>query len=258
MTVIDLPEKDYFSRQEIAERWGCDVELINYYIKHGLLHEALHTENFECSGLQMFRYFICTEGSDVFKGFRHLSVKDMTFAQYLESIGHEKPDYLDEKLASCPRFVYLKPTLSNMLETFVEADTSVGYPNFASVFSFLATNSDDRYIPIYDEWENEVTRPYNQFLEYHESMDEQIVIPKEERDRFEREHSGAKEKELTTKTKNAYLKTINALSRALIDGLTGVAAKDANALLTALDLKGIEHPVTAKTLASYLQESNEL
>lgn len=59
--------------------------------------------------------------------------------------------------------------------------------------------------------------------------------------------------EPSTKSRNAYLRTIAALGYALIDGGTGKPHSDANAILAALAGKGVEEPVRAETLANYLK-----
>lgn len=59
---------------------------------------------------------------------------------------------------------------------------------------------------------------------------------------------------LATKSINSYLSVIWALSEALVGELTGKANKDAEIILQALDLKGVERPVTSKTLAKYLSD----
>lgn len=64
--------------------------------------------------------------------------------------------------------------------------------------------------------------------------------------------------ELSTKSKNSYLKTIGALAEALIDGLTGKPNTDAEAILAALASQQVEAPVSKKTLASYLEQSNNM
>jgi len=61
----------------------------------------------------------------------------------------------------------------------------------------------------------------------------------------------------STKSNNKIMKVIGSLSGALIDGLSGVKNKDANAVLAALDLKGIDRPVSQKKLAEYLAEAYE-
>ena len=64
--------------------------------------------------------------------------------------------------------------------------------------------------------------------------------------------------EVAPKSRNAYLKTIRALSQALLGEATGKPSKDANIILAMLDSKGIEHPVGEKTLASYLSDAVKL
>ena len=64
--------------------------------------------------------------------------------------------------------------------------------------------------------------------------------------------------EPATKSKNSYLKTIAALSSALIGGLTGKPTTDAEAVLAALAGKNVEAPIKDKALANYLKEAGEL
>ncbi|MEX1670343.1 hypothetical protein AB4876_15595 [Zhongshania guokunii] len=63
--------------------------------------------------------------------------------------------------------------------------------------------------------------------------------------------------DISTKTKNAYLKTISALSMALISGSTGKPFTDAEVVLSLLDKAGIEHPVSRRKLAEYLKEAGD-
>lgn len=80
---------------------------------------------------------------------------------------------------------------------------------------------------------------------------------------IDRENTGNKPSlnsntELSTKTKNCYLKTIYALSAALCKGLTGNKHTDANAVLAALDAANVQHPIENKALAKYLDEGKKL
>ena len=70
-----------------------------------------------------------------------------------------------------------------------------------------------------------------------------------------REHNGNQVP--STKSKNKMIKVIGSLSDALIDGMSGVKNKDASAVLAALDLKGIDRPISQKKLAEYLAEAYE-
>lgn len=65
-------------------------------------------------------------------------------------------------------------------------------------------------------------------------------------------------KKPATKSVNYQLKTIAALSDALIGGLTDKKHKDAEAILVALAEKGIESPVGSRALAKYLGQAKEL
>lgn len=64
--------------------------------------------------------------------------------------------------------------------------------------------------------------------------------------------------EPTPKSRNAYLRTIAALGHALIGGGTGKPNTDANAILAALDKKGIEPPIKSAALADYLTLAKDI
>ncbi len=81
--------------------------------------------------------------------------------------------------------------------------------------------------------------------------------PTETSPKVENEESSTSPK-IAKKTINSYLKTIAALSDCILDGLTGAPTKDAQAVLMALEAKGIEGCVGQKTLAKYLTDAKEL
>lgn len=85
------------------------------------------------------------------------------------------------------------------------------------------------------------------------SINEELVCPPQSK-----QVKSAASSEPATKSKNSYLKTIAALSDALIDGLTGRPNTDAEAVLASLSGKGVAAPITPKTLANYLKEASEL
>jgi hypothetical protein len=64
--------------------------------------------------------------------------------------------------------------------------------------------------------------------------------------------------EPTGKAKGSYLRTIHALSMALIKGTTRMPHSDAQAVFVALANAGITPPITEKTLAAYLKAAKEL
>tara|TARA_R110001592_G_scaffold11568_1_gene56909 strand:+ start:1457 stop:2113 length:657 start_codon:yes stop_codon:yes gene_type:complete len=65
------------------------------------------------------------------------------------------------------------------------------------------------------------------------------------------------ENDISTKSKNAYLRTISALSMALISGSSGKPHTDAEAALTAIDSAKIERPVSTRQLTKYLKEAGD-
>ena len=88
--------------------------------------------------------------------------------------------------------------------------------------------------------------------------DSVLVVRIESIRELEESLSQTDDKPPSTKTTNTYLKVISALSEALIDGLSGKKNTDAEAVLSALDLKGVKPPASKKTLANYLEEAKEL
>lgn len=64
--------------------------------------------------------------------------------------------------------------------------------------------------------------------------------------------------EPSSKSRNAYLRTIAALGYALIGGSTGKPHSDESAIMAALATKGIEVPLAAGTLAEYLKQAKEI
>ena len=64
---------------------------------------------------------------------------------------------------------------------------------------------------------------------------------------------------LSPKTKNSYLKVIQALSKTLLTkGLTGKDSSDARLILQRLSSNGVEAPIGKEALAKYLKEAREL
>lgn len=73
-----------------------------------------------------------------------------------------------------------------------------------------------------------------------------------------KEKSVSDQKEPGPKSRNAYLKTIRALSETLLEGLTNKPSVDAGALVTAMDSAGIKCPVGERALTTYLKEAAKL
>lgn len=86
-----------------------------------------------------------------------------------------------------------------------------------------------------------------------EALRRQLEAVRAELDRAKRQMS-----EPSSKSRNAYLRTIAALGHALIGGSTGQPHTDENAILGALADKGIPAPVAPGTLAGYLKQAGEI
>lgn len=66
------------------------------------------------------------------------------------------------------------------------------------------------------------------------------------------------QKEPSSKSRNSYLRTIDALANALIKGRTGKPHLDAQATLNAMQAAAIDSPIDERTLANYLKEADKL
>lgn len=75
---------------------------------------------------------------------------------------------------------------------------------------------------------------------------------------IETEASKGKLTKISPKTINSYLKTISALSEALMGGFTDKPYTNAEAVLAALAQKNVESPISKKTLAKYLEDAKDL
>ena len=271
-----MPEKMHFSLNEICEQFGISRQTLDHYIYDmNLIRLAIKTtELAPCHALEL------TDAE-----FHHLSEELRHYLLYKESSNICWP----EDVISCIGLDKFNVThVNDFLGVVRKKKGLFSAPKAAPDYIFLIP---DKHFKLEDGGlEHFKGQPYDIFFEDFEGnkllltdgepikhpipsiepikaiprreLELKLVIPVTERERFIQNVIPSVKKDLkpdiTTKTKNSYLKTIRALSEALIDGLTGVPGKDANAVLTALELKGISHPVTAKTLASYLQQSEEL
>jgi len=271
-----LPEKEFYSFEEVAELWGVDHDLLSHYISEMKILRVSKKisdssrRDFVCVKIdestrdsiedRLGKYRLVNEGSGPHP-FHFEDIEVRTYESYDEIKESFREAFcLDNLLDSgvtyeIPKYVY--PLYSHEL--------SYNYISYIFTFENL---SGDLFLIIERGAANDKTGLIGSICV---SSSEPFVIPTEEKNRFEEEYSKGKkndeveqsgndgvEKNISTKSKNAYLKTIQALSDALIDGLTGSNNKDANAILASLDIKGIDRPVGDKTLAKYLEEARKL
>ena len=100
MTNLKLPPKEYFTREDLAERWKCDLSLIDHYIKTGKLREGFDSNESGYHYLRKLWYFVCEDDG-------------WSTEKLLDAIEDGKP--LSEftssatTFVSCPRYLYMSP-----------------------------------------------------------------------------------------------------------------------------------------------------
>jgi hypothetical protein len=88
--------------------------------------------------------------------------------------------------------------------------------------------------------------------------DSPIVIRTNELSRFVQSLNEEPEvRSISTKSQNKYLETIKALSSVLLNGLTEQPYKDAEAVVSILNTKGLD-PISGRKLAEYLKEAPDI
>lgn len=152
-----LPEKVYFSLEEIAERWGCSTEELRHFISEKWLREAI-------------------ESVEVWSG---LEFVDINRAQGLFRKAVRSP--LRSVLSEEGREI-LKQCILDPIPRFVYIDASEGASKFSCVYDYDGT----KYLMV------------SGIKKYHESEIKShsikltdcdgTVVPREERDRFERQY----------------------------------------------------------------------
>ena len=102
----NLPEKEYFSLNEVAERWECSLDRVSYYVNEGLLRVAIESTNSSFRTLQNCHYYKSRANSFLFQRYRDdFWMYEDDLQDFFESMKME----LDEGnvVFLCPRFLYL-------------------------------------------------------------------------------------------------------------------------------------------------------
>lgn len=156
-TDIKLPDPETFTRKELAERWNCDISLIDRYIDNGQLREGVDTFGSGCQKLRDLCYFIC-EDDDVTDKLLGAIEKDKPLSGFTK---------LTTTLISCPQYLYNprgRKTIS-YLRYFYDRDGKILIP--------IENTGGENYITFPSIWK----RNFKGF-----------IIPLEEVLRFEKEH----------------------------------------------------------------------
>ena len=178
---IKLPEKDYFTRDEIAQRWGCERDLVDHYVEHGSLREALVLSKEYFSEVRRFKYFKCDVRSEVF--YNYTNEWGDRYEDLTDLLAQSETEIDAQSIVQCPKFAYLL----NEKQMFI-------YEEFDGPrLAFIAGLENERYIPTslvaHGKYKrkpnpNTHTRYFVDLFLSDKALSNRF-IPREERDRFE-------------------------------------------------------------------------
>ena len=267
MNFKNLPEKEYFSTDELAVRWGCERDRVEYYLCEGTLRQAFDTRHLDFVHVGLSNYInIDSSHNDFFYGYKQgLFKTGKQKKAYYSALIREHPHFLMEYWQQdCPRFLYVSNDDSR-LDRFHGGGIQERVNNFEPdgkldclgyCFNFEGQPMIPLELDASGSWIfTELGLPYD--------WESQLVIPREERDRFESEHKIGEDKksasigglELSSKTKNHYLRVILNLSEALYGGTIEQPHKAEGAIL---EILGEKASFEEGTLARYLKEAKKL
>ena len=264
----NLPEKDYFSFEEIAERWSCDLETIYHYIyEKKILHPGLSTkkngiyfaislDNENYPEYKKIHDIVC--GLDKWEGEtnfpRRIDITPKKNDEYVQEIFDSlNQGLLEQNRISgkkLPSFLYQLPSelvgiplIDNDKLMMEGKDTYGCYISARDItdkrYFFFAWRRSPCVYPITPTMFN--------------------LIPKEERDRFEKEYGIIEktedvQKRVSAKTEHKYLELIQVFVDILLkDGLTEEPYGDAKKIEYLISNKGKKMPCSVETLGNYLK-----
>ena len=260
-----LPEKDYFSFEEIAERWSCELETIYHYIyEKRILYPAISTikeginavcsrsdENYsEYEKLSKLLYGMVDLGKEIpHRIVIPLKDNNRTIQEMIDSINFEplKQCYVWGK--RLPSFLYQVPSElipypdGTNYRMMMEGKNTWGFYISArdisgKRYTLLSHLNTPRVYPVTPKMFN--------------------LIPKEERDRFEKEYGITEnsvnvQNRVSKKTENLYLELIQVFAEVILgDELTDKPHSNAAKIDRLLSKKRKNLPCTTETLANYL------
>jgi hypothetical protein len=204
LNLSNLPEKNYFTFREIANRWGCDEATISHYIYESrTLKAAIRTEDvrlsqfcYQSSEMTTFSlsHFVNLIYSDSisFAG----SFIDINSAKYAREVEGLLDDIDISKLRSCSiRSKKMPPYLYQDMRLEINAEQLSIEPEYRAYFLEVLDFDGNQYL-LFDPSKGVIIpRYHNEFK----------IITKEERDRFEIENNMFN----TTKTPDEFCEDTN-------------------------------------------------
>lgn len=255
LNLNNLPEKEYYTFQEMADRWGCDTNLIEQLIEQNQLRAAAILKELPIRGL-----LVDIENLDKESPYNLISkAKFADWTPMLDDFANERNIYtvelddnelpikssnlkakneiLNSEELKQYRYLYLTPTL-------ISLSTNEG--------SLVMCVDDTGYDHDNDRATNLVLGiPNRKYFKY---------ITKLESNRFENDFGITSDTtdiklNVSAKTENIYLKLIQVFAEVLLgDGLTNKPHSNAAKNDRLLNKKGKELPCTVETLANYLNK----
>ncbi|MCP5187032.1 MAG: hypothetical protein H6991_04640 [Pseudomonadales bacterium] len=200
---ISLPEKSYFSVLEIAERWGCSSEQVIHYMDEGQIRPAI--KSVDIFGLGIFDLDVVIEAEK--RAGRDFHADIWQFAT-----GHsiDKQNIIDATLWFRRefRFYYInRQDIEHIGDrTVISMMEDLGRHKYGLV------RGCDTYEPAVHDITNLVIRgdesPYILVHHPYTWNPLNVIVSREERDRFEFEHSISRNSERQSEYDTAYLKVL--------------------------------------------------
>jgi hypothetical protein len=251
MDLLKLPEKSYFLREELAVRWQCKQGLIDHYINEGWLREAVDAKK-----SHILKGLFEINNSQVLNKLEELN-EYISIEKLGERLLENHEDIYDFiRYIKPTRFVYILGKNHSLSQLPYNLSKDEFNPDFfqSTVFTsfsgdlFFSGRLNDKLITG-DEKSQLNFEPT--VLSY-----DDLVITREERDRFEKEYNltiikDAQEELVSTQGHNSYRRVFMTLGEALL-GKNDFTAKE---LKDHVEKKfpGKRLP-TEKTLKKYLED----
>ena len=108
-----LPDPEAYTREQLAERWECDLSLIESYIKSGKLKQGFDTR-IEYTGLRRLNYYKC-DASD--EELLNAIKNDKALSEFVNPV-------IQEKIIPCPNYLYI-PFMRNSTMRLIEESVTL-------------------------------------------------------------------------------------------------------------------------------------
>lgn len=249
---IQLPEKDFFTIEEVCLRFDAPRDLIEHYIfdKKILRVAAIKTR----ARFYGAYFYEVDQGKYDVSDLSAVSISLRVFPWEVDEVGTKAKKIFkcfDERRlkSSFPKYMYIPTEGLKSLST-----QDVGF--------WLFNDFEGNLYSVIDEGPPESGLDMIGCF-----LTSRLFVPLEELQRFESKYrqnslpsivTDEREGGMSPKTENCYLRTIKALCELASNGLTGKDYSDAEIVLAALRAKNIDSPVSSKMMARYLGKAKKL